>query len=304
MFFNAAQAFYALRAAQASLDAAQRTETLSRESLAEASARHEAGAGTLADELQARTSYRRMVLDRVSAEGDVRAAAGGLAVAIGLDANTTVPIAPQEHDTDLPVEIDAGIDRLIDEARRYQPKLVAARAKLDAARANIDMVRAQGRPTVSLVGSLTQNNPSYQQQPQSAPLSRSRSSMIGVQVTIPLFEGFASGYRVEQAVAQADGQEASLRDAGLHASLDVWKSYYGVQTDAANLTHSRELLDDAQRALDITRGRYKEGVGTFTELLNAQTAFADAQKQRVLAISKWRTSRLKLAASLGKLSIP
>jgi outer membrane protein len=134
-------------------------------------------------------------------------------------------------------------------------------------------------------------------------LDSSRGSTIGVQVTIPLFEGFASGYRVEQAEARVEEQEATVRDTELQGSLDVWKSYHAVQTDAANLSNSRDLVDDAQHALNVARGRYKEGVGEFTELLNAQNAFIDAQKQRVFAVSKWRVARLRLAASLGKLGL-
>nr|WP_230954197.1 TolC family protein [Burkholderia stagnalis] len=303
VFFNAAQAFYSLRDAQASFEAAQRTEAIARESLAEANAKHEAGSGALADELQARTSYRRAVLERVSAEGDTRSATGTLAVAIGRGANAAVQIVSRESDAGTPDEIGAGIDELIEEAKQRQPRLVAARAKLDAARANVDAARAQDSPTISLVGSLTQNNPTYQQQPQSVPITRSRGSMVGVQVTIPLFEGFVSDYRVGQARAQVDAQEAALKDTELQVSLDVWKSYHDVQTNSANVANSRDLFDDAQRALDIARGRYKEGVGTFTELLNAQTALADARKQRVLAVSKWRIARLKLAASLGNLGL-
>lgn len=302
VFFNAAQAYYAVRDAQAALDAARQTEQIASESLAEARAKHDAGAGTLSDQLQAQTAYRRALLDRVSAEGDAHGADGALAVAMGLDANTPLRVTPApplaEHDA-----FAQGVDQLLDEAKARQPKLVAARAKLQAARENIDVVRAQGRPTISLVGSLTQNNPSYQQQPQSAPITASRGSTIGVQVTIPLFEGFASGYRVAQAQAQADAREAELRNTELQVSLDVWKSYQSVQTDTANLDNSQALLTDAQRALDIARGRYKAGVGTFTELQDAQAALADARKQRVLAVSKWRTSRLRLAASLGNLGL-
>ncbi|MFJ2991173.1 TolC family protein [Pandoraea sp. NPDC087047] len=303
VFFNTAQAFYTLRDAQASLDAAQRTEAIARESLAETGARHEAGAGTLADQLQARTSYRRAVLDRVSAEGNARAATGALAVAIGRDVNVPLQIVPREFDAEVADEIGDGIDQLIDEAKRRQPNLIAARAKLDAAHASVDAARVQDRPTLSLVGSLRQNDPSYKQQPQSVPMTRSRGSMIGVQLTIPLFEGFGSGYRVAQARAQVDAQAAALHDTELQVSLDVWRSYHAVQTDSANLANSRDLLDDAQRALDMARGRYKEGVGTFAELLNAQTSLADARKQRVLAVSKWQIARLKLAASLGNLRL-
>ncbi|MCY0389292.1 TolC family protein [Robbsia sp. Bb-Pol-6] len=306
VFFDATRTFYGLRDAQASLAAARRTEVIAQESLAEAGAKHAAGAGTLADELQARTSYRRALLDRVDAEGAERDATGALAVALGLNANAPLRIASPAVDANVggePGLFDTGINQLIAEAEARRPSLLAARARLNAARANVDAMRAQGRPTISLVGSFTQNNPSYQRQPQEIPVTSSRGSTLGIQVTIPLFEGFALGYRIEQAQAQADSQEAAMHDAELQVSLEVWRGYNGVQTDADNLANSRDLLDDAQQALDVARGRYKEGVGTFTELLNVQMVLADAQRQRVSALSKWRAARLALARSLGKLGV-
>lgn len=122
-------------------------------------------------------------------------------------------------------------------------------------------------------------------------------------MTIPLIDGFGSRYRIAHAQARADEREAELRNTELLISAEVWKSYHGLQADAANLTNSRDLLEDADRSLDIARGRYKEGVGTFTELLNAQAARADAERQRVQAVSKWRMSRLRLATSLGNLRL-
>ncbi|WP_176059189.1 TolC family protein [Paraburkholderia sp. BCC1876] len=302
VFFNTAQAFYAVRDARASMEAAQQTENVAKESVAETSAKHDAGAGTLSDQLQAQTTYRRAVIDRVNAEGNERTAKGTLAAAMGLDANTPMQIDGSEPPANSS-EFEQDVDRLIDEAKASQPKLVAARAKLEAARANVDAARAQGRPTISLVGSLTQNNPSYQQQPEQLPIASSRGSTIGIQVTIPLFEGFASGYRVAEAQAQADAQEADMQNTELQVSLDVWRSYQSLHADTANLDNSKALLTDAEHSLEIARGRYKAGVGTFTELLNAQTALADARKQRILAVSKWSTDRLRLAESLGNLGL-
>jgi outer membrane protein len=300
IFFKAAQAYYDLSDAQASLEAARATESTAHDSLADTTAKHGGGVGTLSDQLQAETTYRRAVLDRVSAEGDVSAATGTLASMMGFDANTPLTIGATEPAVDN-ASFAQNVDQLIDEAKTQHPKLVAARARLEAARANVDAVRAEGRPTISLVGNLTQNNPAYQQQPEQLPITGSRGSTIGIQLKIPLFEGFASGYRVEQAEQQADAEEANLQNTELQVSLDVWKSYESLLTSTANLGISQDLLTAAERSIDIARGRYREGVGTFTELLNAQAALTDARKQRVLAVSKWRTSRLRLALSLGNL---
>ncbi|MCA7922706.1 TolC family protein [Burkholderia cenocepacia] len=302
VFFDAAQAFYALRDAQAALEAAQAVERAAQESLAEATARHDGGAGTLGDALQAQTTYRKALLDRVSAEGDLQNAIGTLATTLGVDADTPLRIADAEPSPDRD-DFTRGVADLIAEAKRHHPKLIAAREKLDAARDQVRAVRAQTLPTISLTGSLSRNNPSYQQQPSFLQIQSSHGNSIGIQVSIPLFEGFASGYRIAQAKAQADAQEADVRSTELKVSLDVWKSYQSLQTDTTNLDNSQHLLDTALHSLDIARGRYKAGVGTFTELLNAQSALADARRQRVLAVSKWRTARLKLAESLGRLGL-
>ncbi len=305
VFFNAAQAFYALRDAHAAVEAAREIEAIARDSLAEASAKHEQGAGTLADELQARTTSRRALLDRVGAEGDERIATGVLAAAMGLQANVPVSIVATDP-TPAPAGFSAGVDQLIEQAQARQPTLLAARARYEAALANVDATRAEGRPTVSLVGSLTRNNPSYQQSPQGPggpSISGSEGSAIGLQLTIPLFDGFASGHKIARARAQADAQEASVDDARLQVALDVWKSWQSLRTSDENLTNSQALLTDARRSLEIARGRYRAGVGTFAELLGAQGAFTDAQKQRVLAVSRWHTARLRLAASLGDLGL-
>nr|WP_321785807.1 TolC family protein [Burkholderia pyrrocinia] len=304
VFYDAAQAYYALRDARAALDAAQAVEHAAQESLAEASARHDGGAGTLSDALQAQTGYRKALLERVSAEGDLQTAIGTLATTLGVDPDTPLQVADMEPSPDR-ADFAHGVSDLIAEAKRHHPKLVAARERLEAARDQVRVVRAQTLPTISLIGSLSRNNPSFQQQPGplQLQLQSSHSNSIGVQISIPLFEGFASGYRVAEARAQADAQEADVRSTELQVSLDVWKSYQSLQTDTTNLDNSQHLLDMALHSLDIARGRYKAGVGTFTELLNAQSALADARRQRVLAVSKWRTARLKLAESLGRLGL-
>ena len=53
----------------------------------------------------------------------------------------------------------------------------------------------------------------------------------------------------------------------------------------------------------ISQGRYKGGVGNILELLNAQSALANAEQQQIQAQSNWRIARLQLVASLGRLGV-
>lgn len=63
------------------------------------------------------------------------------------------------------------------------------------------------------------------------------------------------------------------------------------------------MLDIAQRAYLATESRYKLGVSSMLELLSAQSSLATAKRQRLQALTDWRTSRLQLAARLGSLGM-
>jgi outer membrane protein len=49
----------------------------------------------------------------------------------------------------------------------------------------------------------------------------------------------------------------------------------------------------------VALGRYKEGVGTIIDLLNAQAALATARSQEILARSGWFVALAQLAYDTG-----
>ncbi|MBP1362356.1 TolC family protein, partial [Pseudomonas aeruginosa] len=65
----------------------------------------------------------------------------------------------------------------------------------------------------------------------------------------------------------------------------------------------RELVEQSRQSLEVVQGRYRSGVGSMIELLNALTAYASAEDQHIRALGNWQTSRLRLAASLGRLGL-
>ncbi len=108
-------------------------------------------------------------------------------------------------------------------------------------------------------------------------------------------------YEIQSAKAQVELKEAELANEEQRISLEVWESYQSLQTETENLKATDNLSQSATQSFNVTQGRYKTGVGTIIELLSAQSALADSRQQRILALSNWRTARLKLASSLGKL---
>ncbi|WP_213156508.1 TolC family protein, partial [Pseudomonas aeruginosa] len=85
------------------------------------------------------------------------------------------------------------IDEMLAEARREHPALLAAQARLKAA-ASVEESRAAGRPSLALSANLARS-----QSDQAMAFNgdtRERDRSIGLQLNIPLFEGFERTYQV------------------------------------------------------------------------------------------------------------
>jgi outer membrane protein len=187
---------------------------------------------------------------------------------------------------------------------RDHPKMLAARAQLEAARAQVDATAAAGRPTLALV--VNYDHASVSATPinnQGSSRQGMDSQEVGVQVSVPLFEGFGRHYKVSQAQAQAESKGAELAGIGQQVSLEVWKSYQAMRTGMENLKATKTLVQSARQSFDVAQGRYKFGVGNIIELLKAQSDLSSAEQQRLLAVTRWQTSRLRLATSLGQLGM-
>ncbi len=292
IFLAAVQAFFQRQAAAAALEASLLSEKAALESLNAAEARYRVGSATPADRLQARTAHAQVMLNRIAAEGAAKTAQGALASVIGVEPTRDIALAP------LPpaapgAAFEADIARLIEEARTRRPDLAAAEAQFRAARAAIDAAKAAHLPTLALgVGagrSQIAGQPAYD------------SSSLGLTLTIPLFSGFSTTYKVHAAEAQAEIQAARREQVRLQVALEVWNAYANLTTATQSVKTAGELLESATQSERVAAGRYRAGVGSILDLLSAQAALAGARQSRIQAGTNWYVSRAGLAQAMGAL---
>ncbi len=292
VFLAAVQAFFQTQTAAAALEASRLSEAAALESLNAAEARYRVGTATPADRLQARTAYTQAVLNRITAEGALKTARGTLANIIGYDPTQPLALAPVP-----PAAPGAGfaadVAKLIEEARRRRPDLAAAEAQFRAAQANIEAARTAGLPTLSLgVGagrSYTSGSPAAD------------SSSVGLTLSVPIFTGYATTYRVRTAEAQAEAQAAGRDQVRLRVALDVWNAHANLATATQSVQSAEDLLESALQSERVAAGRYRAGVGSILDLLTAQSALASARQQRIQAGFGWFSARAVLAQAMGAL---
>ena len=293
VFLEAVQAYYQRLAAQAAVDAAVEAEKSAAEGLKAAVVRYQVGAGTLADKLQAQTAYSQAVLNRIQAEGNLRIAEGTLANAMGLDANVAVAVAPAPAQTP-DQQFERDVSRLIEEARRDRPDLAAAEAQIRAAQASIKSERAAGLPTLSLAAGVNYNDTSVSE--------AFHSSAVTLNLSVPLFTGYGTTYRIRAAEAQEAAVTAQRDQLNQQIALDVWTAYQTLITDTHSVKSSADLVASASESARVALGRYKAGAGNILDVVTAQSALAAARQQQVQALYGWYMAKASLARAMGQLN--
>ncbi|MDD5298642.1 MAG: TolC family protein [Rhodocyclaceae bacterium] len=293
VFLAVVQAWSQWFAAQAAVEAAQESEKASQESLKAAERRYEVGTATLADKLQARTAWSQAVLTRIKAEGDGKSARGVLMNALGLAADDAQAIASPPA-MQPPAGFEADLHQIIARALEARPDLAAAEAQVKAARASVAQARAAGMPSLSLSAGVGENHTSL--------ADPTRNDSLGLTLTVPLFTGYASTYRIRAAEEQLGAKEAERDRIARQVSLDVWKAYHALTTATQSVRASSDLLESAAQSRRVAKGRFDAGVGGILDLLNAESALASARQQDVQARYNWLVARFTLAQAMGRLS--
>jgi outer membrane protein TolC len=108
-------------------------------------------------------------------------------------------------------------------------------------------------------------------------LSSYSSNQIGIKASVPLFTGGRLSHQIEK-----DRVAILLAKEALHSrEYTLWQELYESILDTNRLDNTIEAKKMAARALGktvtITEGRYKEGLSTYIEVLEAQRAYDNAR---------------------------
>ncbi len=287
------QAYYGYFTAKSLLTAQQASVEEAKSNQAATNDRHSAGLATIADVLQARTALSQAQLGLATLSGQVMTTRGSLATAMGLEANSAfdvvLPVGAPPREKRVQT-----VQECLDSAIRKRPDLAAARTLALEADAHAKNVQANEFPSLSATGSLgwislVNLNGGY------------TTYSAGLGLSVPIFAGFSRHYDAAAARAQADAAHANAQNVKDLVTLQVWTSYYGLETADQTIVASDDLLASATENHDVALGRYTSGVGSILDLLVAQTALESARAQQIQARANWWLAAAQLAHDIGTL---
>ena len=113
---------------------------------------------------------------------------------------------------------------------------------------------------------------------------------VGVNVDIPVFNGFLFNARSREASLREQATRERLRDMRDRVSRDVRTSWLNANTSYQRLAVTQQLLQQANLALSLAQSRYHLGLGSIVELSQAQLQQTQAQISAAEAMADYRLS--------------
>ncbi|NJN77238.1 MAG: TolC family protein [Saprospiraceae bacterium] len=126
------------------------------------------------------------------------------------------------------------------------------------------------------------------------------SALVGLQLNVPIFDGFARETKIER--AKLDLEEAVLnRDQVVESiRLEVMNAKVKYQNAVQKVTNTKENLDLAQRIYNTIQVKYKEGLASSFELNQAEGSLFMEQSNYIQALFELLMAKAELEIALGK----
>jgi outer membrane protein len=224
------------------------------------------------------------------AQNNVKAAEAELAAALGLPLQTLFSL----QDEPVPGPLTGSVDPWVMQAIQDRPELKDLRLEQSAAERFAKAEHSLNYPTIAVAGTAGFV-------PVGEAAVPGRYGAIGVNVSIPVFNGGLFRSRQTEAELKAKAASENINDLANRVTRDVRVAYLNTQTAFERVGLTAQLLKQAQLALDLARGRYDLGLSSIVELSQAQLNLTGAQIGTASAQYDYQTVRAILDYQVGAL---
>ena len=269
------------------------------EQLAQAKRNFEVGTATIVDTYEAQAKYDLAVAKEISDQNDLEIKKRALQQLIGKMPDR---LAPLKDKLALPLPQPSDMEQWVGASDKDSPVIAQFKAAYDIAAKEVDRSRAGHYPTLDLVGSYADsNNPTVALGGAIGPSLGTKLTQVGLQLSIPLYQGGGTQSKVRQALANKNKAEQDLENTRRTVAQSVRQSYLGVTNGAAQVKAFEAALVSNQSSLDSTVLGREVGVRTSVDVLNAQQQLFQAQRDLQSARYSAVMSQLKLKSATGRL---
>lgn len=288
-------AYYDLQQADANVGIGRAAVRNSQISLRDAQALERAGIGTRFDVLRAQVQLANSQQQLTNAfsqqEVNRRQLAQILNISPAIDLAAADPVAAAgEWNLSLP-------DTIILAFR--------GRAELEQQLAQRELAQQNKKAALSALGPTLSVSAQYQiVDPFTDSLGPGTGYSVQAGLSWRIFDGGAARARANQQEANIAIAETNFENTRNQVRFQVEQAYSNLLANRSNITTARQAVEQATEALRLARLRFQAGVGTQTDVINAETDLTNAQGNLVSAVLGYNRSLATLQRAVTNLPIP
>ena len=184
------------------------------------------------------------------------------------------------------------VESLIQQALRQRPEIKSLQFEVQSAEKFSSAEHDLWRPTVNALGVVGE-----------APVRDNHIpnwyGAVGVNVNIPIFNGFLYNARAKAADLQTDVNRQKLANLRNNIARDVRNTWQDTNRAFERLSVTKQLLEQASLALDLAQARYNLGLGSIVEFTQAELQKTEADIADTDARYQYRLTQIVLAYTIS-----
>ena len=289
-----AQAYFDVLAAEDVIAFIEAQKVAIAEQLESAKRNFEVGTATITDAHEAQARYDLALAQEIAAQNDLEVKRNAFAVITGKQPGT---LSGLRSGVTISAPQPAAMEQWVTSAETGNIGVVAQSYQMEIAKLDVTRNRAGHLPTVDAVAAYAHNK--------GLPYATGatvETTSIGLQVSVPLFTGFATTSQVRQAVSLEDKARTDLDTAKRSAAQAARTAYLGVQSGLSQVRALEAAETSSKLALEANQLGYQVGVRINIDVLNAQQQLYSTRRDLAKARYDTLVSGLRLKAAAGSLS--
>lgn len=263
-----------------------------------------AGLATRNDLLKIQVQLSNARLSQIDAANDVEVATMSLNNTLGQSLDTPIDLVSVP---DITMEQQGGSGEassstptpiLVDLAMKNRPDLLGMNHRVEATRSSVTAAQGNWWPQIGFIANYFYSRPNQRFLPMKDEFKGTWE--VGVVMQFDIWNWGTTAHQTEQVSSQLHQNEYLLSQMKDNAALEVRRYQLGVERAAKRIDVARESIEQAEENSRSTNEKYKNGLATSTDLLDASLAVLQARTSYTGALVERQIALARLNKAVGQ----
>jgi outer membrane protein len=226
-------------------------------------------------------------LELLQSDNDLKMAVETLNNAMGIFDAPAYEIEDNFSDRTGSIPLEAALPQ----AYQNRPDLQALMKQLAAAEKTLEAAKQEYYPSVAGSAGYSANGGDF---------ALSSGWNVGVTVSVPVFEGFLTRYKVLEKEAEIRKLKSKIDSLKLQVNMDVRKAYLNLGKAEKSIANTELQVRQATENMELADLKYSTGLNSPLEVTDATVSYGDAKLKHIKALYEYKKAEANIEKAIGK----